>query len=76
MGTATIVLEDDGDAVACKLTFTGGFNRNARSHQAAQMLLTLMDQQCENLGPIPETPPDVVEQPGLIVVDGDRARRA
>lgn len=76
MSTATIVLEDDGEAVACKLTFSGGFDRNARSHQAAQMLIKLMDEQCENLGPVPEAPASVVEQPGLIVVEGDGARRA
>ena len=78
MGTATFVLEDEegGEAVACKLTFTGGFNRDCRAHQAGQMLMKLMDQQCENLGPIPEAPANVVEQPGLIVVDGDRASRA
>lgn len=76
MSTATFVLEDDGEAVACKLVFSGGFDKDSRAHQAGQMLMKLMDQQCENLGPIPETPADVIEQPGLIVVEGDRARKA
>ena len=76
MGTATFILEDDGESVACKLTFTGGFDRDSRAHQAGQMLVKLMDQQCEQLGPVPEKPEAVIDQPGLIVVEGDRARRA
>jgi len=76
MSTATFVLEDEGGAVAAKLTFTEGFNPQSRAHQAAQMLMKLMDERCQNLGPVPEKPAQVVEQPGLIVVEGDRARRA
>ena len=76
MGTATFVIEDADEAVACKLTFSGGFDCKSRAHQAGQMLVKLMDQQCENLGAPPEAPAPVVEAPSLIVVEGDRSRRA
>jgi hypothetical protein len=76
MGTATFVLEDDGEAVAVKLAFSGGFDKTSRAHQAGQMLVKLMDEQFTNLGAPPEKPEQVIEQPGLIVVEGDGARRA
>lgn len=76
MGTATFVLEDDGEAVACKVTYSEGFNVSSRAHQAANFLVAAMDKACENLGPIPETPQHLVETQKLIVVEGDRARRA
>ena len=73
MGAATFVLEDEGDAVAVKLTFSGGFDKDSKAHQAGQMLVKLMDDEFTNLGAPPEK---VIEQPGLIVVEGDGARRA
>jgi hypothetical protein len=76
VSTATFVLEDDGEVVACKITFDDGFDPTSRAHQATQMLITQMDGLCENLGPVPEKPETVVEAPSLIVVEGDRARKA
>ena len=76
MSTATFVLEDDNGAVATKLTFTEGFNKASGAHQAAQMLVKLMDQQFMNLGPVPEKPENVIEQRPLIVVEGSSARRS
>lgn len=77
MGTATFVLEDDGEAVACKVTFSGGFDAVSRAHQAAKFLVAAMDKSCDNLGPIPETPEHLIQtQDKLIVVEGDRTRRA
>jgi hypothetical protein len=73
--TATFVLEDDGEAVACKVAFSEGYDPTSRAHQAAQMLISMMDGLCDNLGPIPQSA-TTIEQPGLIVVEGDRARKA
>lgn len=76
MGTATFVLEDDGEAVACKVTYSEGFDMASKAHQAANFLVAAMDKACENLGPIPETPEHLIQhQDQLIVVEGDRARR-
>ena len=33
MGTATFVLEDDGEAVACKVTYSEGFDMASKAHQ-------------------------------------------
>lgn len=74
-GSATFVLEDDNGAVACKVTFSNGFNPTSRAHQAAQMLVQMMDGLCNNLGPIPQSAM-TIEAPSLIVVEGDRARKA
>ena len=50
MSIATITLEDDGAAVACKLIFGGGYNKTSNAHQAAQMLITQMDSLMERKG--------------------------
>jgi len=67
---ATFVFEDDGDLIACRVSFSGGFDRDSRAHQAGQMLVKLMDQHFENQGAPPEAP---VKPPGLIVVEAGRA---
>lgn len=68
MTSAIIVLEDHEGAVACKLTFAGGFDPNSHAHQHAQALIRMMDSICERQGE-PVIDP-VVEQPKLVVVEG------
>jgi hypothetical protein len=50
MATACITLEDDAGAVACKLVFSGGFDRSSGAHQAAQILIKTMDDLMDRLG--------------------------
>lgn len=54
MGTATIVLEDNDGAIACKLTFSpAGFDPASHAHQHAQILIAHMDSLCTK-APLPE----------------------
>jgi hypothetical protein len=50
MPAASITLEDDGGAVATKLVFSGGFKATSQAHQAAQILIALMDQHMQRMG--------------------------
>lgn len=50
MATATITLEDDNGAVACKLVFGGGYQNSSGAHQAAQILIKQMDSLMERQG--------------------------
>lgn len=68
MSQALIVLEDEDGAVACKLTFAGGFDPKSHAHQHAQILIGKMDEMCERLAE-PVIDP-VIEQPKLVVVEG------
>ncbi len=68
MPRATFTLEDDDSGhVATLLTFEGGWNKESRAHQCAQMLVRLMDQQCEQVQPPAETPQPDAEAPRLIL---------
>jgi hypothetical protein len=50
MPSATITLDDDNGQIACKLVFSGGFDRTSNAHQHAQILLALMDQHMQRQG--------------------------
>ena len=50
MGVASITLEDDRGAVACKLVFSGGYDPASGAHQAAQILISQMDALMERRG--------------------------
>ena len=50
MSQALIVLEDDNGAVACKLTFSGGYDKTSGAHQAAQILIAQMDKLMQRQG--------------------------
>lgn len=58
MARATFTLDDAEGDVATIVTFEGGWNKDSRAHQCAQMLIRLMDQQCEQKEPLAP-----VEQP-------------
>jgi hypothetical protein len=73
MATATIVIEDEGESIACKVTWSGGFDKTSKAHQAAQILIKKMDEHFENQGPAPER---VIEQPGLVLIEGGHASKA
>jgi hypothetical protein len=46
MAQATIILEDDNGAVACKVTFGGGWDAKSHAHQHANLMLKHMDEMC------------------------------
>lgn len=68
MSQAIITLEDEDGAVACKLTFAGGFDPASHAHQHAQALIRMMDSICERKAE-PVIDP-VIEQPKLVVIEG------
>ena len=74
MSVATITLHDDGQAVACNLVFTNGFNRASRAHQAAQALIRHMDERMQRQGAavIDQVETDQVARLGE-PTDGERA---
>lgn len=59
MATATIVLEDDNGAVACKVVFDGGWNPESHAHQHANLMLKHMDEMCTRV-----STPEVEAIPG------------
>jgi len=70
MSSAFIALEDHNGEVACKLTFTGGFDPESHAHQHAQILIGLMDKLCERKGePVVDQVVDEVK-PAVGVVEG------
>lgn len=55
MGAAAITFEDDTQpdgtpAVAAKLVFSGGFDKNSHAHQHAKIMLGLLDQHMQRAG--------------------------
>lgn len=49
MAQAAIILEDDNGAVACKVTFSGGWDATSHAHQHANLMLKHMDELCERV---------------------------
>ena len=50
MSNAQIIIEDDGQGVAVKAIFTGGYDKTSPAHQAAQILIGLADEHMERIG--------------------------
>ena len=69
MGMATIVLEDDNGQVACKATFSGGFDTRSHAHQHANLMLQHMDSICTRASE-PEVKPAEVEEARIIIAQG------
>ncbi len=77
MSAATITLEDDGEGVAVKLIFSGGFDRASKAHQAGQILIGLADEYMQRMGnavidPAVEAKP--AEDASLAVPDAEASR--
>ena len=74
MATATITLEDDQGGVACKLVFSGGFDKTSNAHQHAQIIIGLMDQHMQRMGGAVIDPTVQEQAPALAIPDAEGSR--
>lgn len=74
MATATITLDDDQGAVACKLVFSGGFDKTSNAHQHAQIIIGLMDQHMQRMGNAVIDPTIQEQAPALAIPDVEGSR--
>jgi hypothetical protein len=77
MSAAIITLEDDGEGVAVKLIFSGGFDKTSKAHQAGQILIGLADEYMQRMGnavidPVVEA--KAAEDASLAVPDAEASR--
>ena len=67
MSTATLILTDEGGAIASRLEFgPEGFQKDSHAHQHAYMLVKHMDEVCKRLDE-PKTKAGIVLPDGMVV---------